>query len=168
MKDLKIIDGLRYHPRYAKIGLIYLGFVDDLLLFCKGDVTLVALLQSNFQFFSTASSLKDNIQKNIVYFGGVPPPIPFVYFGGVPSPIPLQIFDLLGYSKRELPFRYLGVSLSTKRLDVVQCEPLIEKILGRVNCWTSRFLSYAGRPTLVKSSLFSIQTFWAQIFILPT
>ena len=73
----------------------------------------------------------------------------------------------LKFVKGELPFRYLRVPLSTKRISIVQCKPLIDKMLSRVTCWTTKFLSYAGRAQLVKSVLFSIQTFWAQIFVLP-
>ncbi|XP_070026680.1 uncharacterized protein [Nicotiana sylvestris] len=40
-------------------------------------------------------------------------------------------------------------------------------MVGRITSWTSRFLSYAGRLQLIKSVLFSIQTFWSQIFVLP-
>ncbi|XP_021770231.1 uncharacterized protein LOC110734397 [Chenopodium quinoa] len=39
-------------------------------------------------------------------------------------------------------------------------------LLSRLG-WASKFLSYAGRLQLIKSVLFGIQTYWAQIFILP-
>ena len=40
-------------------------------------------------------------------------------------------------------------------------------MLGRITCWTKKFLSYAGREQLIKSVLFSIQIYWSQIFVLP-
>ncbi|XP_019236925.1 PREDICTED: uncharacterized protein LOC109217149 [Nicotiana attenuata] len=40
-------------------------------------------------------------------------------------------------------------------------------MLHRIQSWTTKYLSYAGRAVLVKSVLFAIQTFWAQVFILP-
>lgn len=40
-------------------------------------------------------------------------------------------------------------------------------MLGRITNWTYRFLSYVGRATLIQSILFAIQTYWAQVFILP-
>lgn len=43
-----------------------------------------------------------------------------------------QILDVLGYIMGELPFRYLGVPLSTRRFTALQCEPLIEKMIGKV------------------------------------
>ncbi|XP_021717782.1 uncharacterized protein LOC110685546 [Chenopodium quinoa] len=66
-----------------------------------------------------------------------------------------------------IPFKYLGVPLSLKKLTTQQCKPLVNKITSRIESWAVRFLSYAGRLKLIKSVLFGIQTYWAQIFILP-
>ena len=55
----------------------------------------------------------------------------------------------------------------TRRLSVGDCAVLIEKITARINSWTSRFLSYAGRLQLIQSVLFSIQNYWCRHFILP-
>ena len=57
--------------------------------------------------------------------------------------------------------------LTSKKLSIVDCKPLLEKILCRIRCWTTRYLSYAGRLQLVKSVLFGMQTYWTQIFLLP-
>nr|XP_016491957.1 PREDICTED: uncharacterized protein LOC107811523 [Nicotiana tabacum] len=112
----------KYHPKCAKEKIIRLGFADDLLLFCKGDIESVQLLFESFQLFSKVSGLTA---------------------------------------------RYLGVPLSSKRLSMTQCRPLLDKMLDRITNWTTKFLSYAGRVILIKSVLFAIQTIWAQIFILP-
>lgn len=84
-----------------------------------------------------------------------------MYFGGVPLTVLQEILDVLGYIMGELPFRYLGVPLSTRKFTAQQCEPLVEKMLGKVTSWTSRFRSYVGRTELLKSVLSTIQTFWA-------
>ena len=55
----------------------------------------------------------------------------------------------------------------TKRLSAADCTLLIEKITARINCWTSKLLSYAGRLQLIQSVLFSIQNYWCRQFILP-
>ncbi|XP_015077353.1 uncharacterized protein LOC107021245 [Solanum pennellii] len=67
----------------------------------------------------------------------------------------------------ELPFKYLGVPLSTKKMSVMQWHPLIDRILARINSWTARELSYAGRAQLVQTVLFGVQSYWAQLFIFP-
>ena len=78
-----------------------------------------------------------------------------------------QIVHQLGYNKEELPFKYLGVPLSTKKMSVMQWYPLIDKIRARINSWTARKLSYAGRTQLVQTVLFGVQSYWAQLFIFP-
>ncbi|XP_075087833.1 uncharacterized protein LOC142169812 [Nicotiana tabacum] len=92
----------------------------------------VKALYACFQMFSRVSGLEANVEKSSVYFGGVN------------QQLQLDILDHLGFLKGELPIRYLGVPLSTKRLSLAQC-----------------------RRQLIKSVLFSIQTFWSQIFTLP-
>ena len=67
----------------------------------------------------------------------------------------------------ELPFKYLGVPLSTKKMTVMQWYPLIEKIMARITSWTARKLSYAGRAQLVQTVLFGVQAYWAQLFLIP-
>ncbi|XP_070020029.1 uncharacterized protein [Nicotiana sylvestris] len=56
-----------------------------------------------------------------------------------------------GYERKNISPRYLGVPLSTIRLTAMQCEPLIDRMLSRIQCWTTKFLSYAGRAMLIKS-----------------
>lgn len=67
-----------------------------------------------------------------------------------------QIMDMLGYTKGEFSFRYLGVPLSTERFSTIQREPLIERMLSKIQRWTTKFLSYVGRAVLVKSAQFAI------------
>ncbi|XP_060183094.1 uncharacterized protein LOC132613052 [Lycium barbarum] len=78
-----------------------------------------------------------------------------------------QILDVLGYTVGDLPFRYFGVPLDSKKLAIAHCIPLIEKITTKIQCWSSKLLSYAGRLQMIKLVLFGLQTYWAQIFILP-
>ena len=39
--------------------------------------------------------------------------------------------------------------------------------MARINSWTAKKLSYAGRAQLVKTVLFGVQAYWAQLFIIP-
>lgn len=65
------------------------------------------------------------------------------------------------------PAKFLGVPLITSKLSLADCYPLIAKIKARISSWTNKFLSYAGRLQLIKSVIFSIQSFWSSHFILP-
>lgn len=61
----------------------------------------------------------------------------------------------------------MGVSLIFNRLSIVDCEVLIAKISSRIDSWLVKHLSFVGRLQLIFSVLFSLQVFWARIFILP-
>ncbi|XP_069143462.1 uncharacterized protein [Solanum lycopersicum] len=78
-----------------------------------------------------------------------------------------QIIQQLGYTMEELPFKYLGVPLSTKKMNIIQWYPPIDKIMARINSWTPKKLSYAGRTQLIKTVLFGVKHYWAQLFIIP-
>lgn len=120
MKTLKNKPDFNFHPRYEKLNIVQLNFADDLLLFCRGDFISTQMLYDCFHQFSASSGLIANQGKSSIYFGGVP------------VQVQQQILSSLGFSMGSLPFRYLGVPLSAKRLSVNQCQPLLDKILAKV------------------------------------
>ena len=74
------------------------------------------------------------------------------------------IFPLCDISEA---MKYLGVPLISSRLKVVDCKGLVDRITAKVRHWTCRTLSFAGRVQLINSVLFSIQVYWASLFLLP-
>jgi len=46
-------------------------------------------------------------------------------------------------------------------------DAFIDKITGRIRCWTFTTLSFARRLQLINSVLFSIHTYWTSLFVLP-
>ncbi|KAK9668155.1 hypothetical protein RND81_13G037900 [Saponaria officinalis] len=66
-----------------------------------------------------------------------------------------------------LPFKYLGVPIPARKLSVLDCSLLVERIVERIRALGSRHLSYGGRLTLIKSVLANLHSYWARIFILP-
>ena len=51
-----------------------------------------------------------------------------------------RVLDANGVPKGDLPFRYLGFPLSTKRLGFHDCKPIVDKITARIKHCTSRKL----------------------------
>lgn len=143
-----------FHPRSAKLGITHLRFADDLLLFARGGLKSAQAMQKKFTRFTKASGLQANLNKSEAYFGGVRKQKDY-------------ILQCLGLKRGDLPFKYLGVPLFTKKLSLIQWQPLIEKMTKKITSWTAKTLSYAGRVPLVQSVLFGVQAFWAQIIILP-
>lgn len=122
---------------------------------CRADEISIKLLFSTFNQFSAVSGLHANLDKSSLYIAGVD------------AAFKEKILVDLGLILGTLPFKYLGVPLSTRKLSIQQCMPIVEKMIARVKCWSSKLLSYSGRLQLVKSVLFEMQTYWAQIFLLP-
>lgn len=118
--------------------MIYIFF------FCRGDVVSVQMLFDCFQEYSAASGLIANKEKSSIYFGRVR------------VEDQETIMRILGFTKGTTPFKYLGMSLSTKRLSIIQCQPLLERMLARTISWTTKFLSYARRLMLLKNVLFPL------------
>nr|XP_009774876.1 PREDICTED: uncharacterized protein LOC104224858 [Nicotiana sylvestris] len=65
-----------------------------------------------------------------------------VYFGGVNQDVKQQILNYLGFVQGELPFKYLGIPLSYKKIALIQWQPLIDRITGKISSWTAKKLSY--------------------------
>ena len=63
--------------------------------------------------------------------------------------------------------KYLGVPLISTRLSHTNCQPLLDKIIARIQSWTSISLSFVGRLQLISSVLYSIQMYWCCMFIIP-
>lgn len=90
-----------------------------------------------------------------------------VYFGNVPGKIQERILQVTGFNRGAFPFCNLGVPITSKRLAKSDCDALVEKVVQRIVCLSSRHLSYAARVTLVNVVLMSLYTYWAQIFLVP-
>ncbi|XP_060202516.1 uncharacterized protein LOC132630951 [Lycium barbarum] len=89
------------------------------------------------------------------------------YVAGVPESFKEQLIQEMHFTTGAIPVTYVGVPLSSRKLTIQQCLPLVEKITARVSCWTSKLLSYSGRLQLIKSVLFEMNTYWGQVFLLP-
>lgn len=144
-----------FHPKCARLQVLHICFADDLLMCCRADETSMKLMMEAFENFSAVSGLKANLDKSSLYIAGVP------------LEFKEKMIAELHLTLGTLPFKYLGVPLSTGKLTIHQCMPLVEKIVDRIRSWTSKFLSYAGRLQLIKSVLFEMKTYWAHVFLIP-
>ena len=63
--------------------------------------------------------------------------------------------------------KYLGVRLISSKLSHSDCQPLLDKIVAKIQSWTSCSLPFAGRLQLISSVLYNIQAYWCTMFIIP-
>ncbi|XP_057532912.1 uncharacterized protein LOC130810803 [Amaranthus tricolor] len=90
-----------------------------------------------------------------------------IYTAGIPTDIWEEIRTTSQFTYGSLPFKYLGVPLSSKRLSIVHFEQIPDKMTWRIRAWSAKNLSYAARLQLINSVLMGISTYWCQMFILP-
>ncbi|GJW15974.1 RNA-directed DNA polymerase, eukaryota, reverse transcriptase zinc-binding domain protein [Tanacetum coccineum] len=151
-KKIRDCKEFRYHFGCKRMQITHLCFADDLIVLCNGDIKSVTVIKQALEDFSNVSGLKPHLNKSTVFFGGLN------------SEEQDKILQILPFSIRKLPVRYLGVPLITKQLSVNDCKPLIEKVKSRINNWKNKFLSYSGRLQLIASVLSSLHQFWATVF----
>lgn len=125
------------------------------MMFCKGNVGSAMMMIRALKAFSVASSLYANKEKSVVYFGSVN------------DEIQQRILQISGFVKGGYPFRYLSIPILARKLTSADCDVMVEKIVKKILCCSSRHLSYAARHVLVNAVMLSIHTYWAQIFIMP-
>ena len=90
-----------------------------------------------------------------------------LFTAGVNENVKNDILNITGFCVGSIPMKYLGVPLISKRLSHFDCQPLLDKILSRIQAWTSISLSYEGRLQLLSSVLYNIQMYWCSMFIIP-
>lgn len=145
----------RYYWRCKPVQLTHLFFADDVFLFSQANWPSVSMLKRGLDIFSSWSGLVPNKNKSEIFIAG-----------GDPS-IRNRIHSAFGFKEGKLPVRYLGVPIISTRLNKGDCIALTERITARIQSWAHRFLSFAGRLQLIRSVLYSIQSFWTSVFMLP-
>lgn len=145
----------KFHWGAKQLRISHLTFADDVLLFCYANEHSIAALMEGISSFSGISGLYPNKGKCSAFFCNVPTNI--VNFA----------LELTGFQKSTLPITYLGLPLISGKLNSRDCLPLVLKLCRRIEVWTCRFLSFAGRLQLIKSVLFSIQGYWSAYLFLP-
>lgn len=155
LEKLKKGTEFKYHSNCEKIGLIDLSFGDDLLLFLKGFVQSVQVLTKAFEGFSRSTWLIVNPMKCKAYYGGID------------QEVQDQLEMVTGFSKGQLPFKYLGVPLMSRRISSQHYTDLCDKVESRLKHWSAHLLSYAGRLQLLQSVIFGVTNYWMQCIPIP-
>ncbi|XP_058775549.1 uncharacterized protein LOC131649808 [Vicia villosa] len=155
LKKMQMNPYFKHHSKCGKLAITHLTFAYDILLFSRGDMKSIDVMMQVMDTFYSSTGLVVNLMKYYVYFGAVD-----IYTKH-------DILASTGFNEGVLPFRYLGVPVSSKKLTMNHYLPLIEKILSRINHWSAKLLSIAGRIQLVKVVATSIANYWLQYFPVP-
>nr|XP_009759857.1 PREDICTED: uncharacterized protein LOC104212333 [Nicotiana sylvestris] len=106
MNQLPTIKEFKYHPRCKRLVVTHIYFANDLPMFCNADINSLTIMKETIQSFSGAFVLQVNAEKSSIYIAGVH------------KDLKDTLISLLGYAEGALPFKYLGVPLFGKKLNI--------------------------------------------------
>lgn len=155
MKYIRRQQEFQFHPRCSSLAINHLCFADDVVLCWKGEFKSVYMLLQGVKLFAATSGLQANPHKSEFYSCGL---------SALENK---RIQDCLGFQQGSLPFKYLGVPINSKKISAADCEKLVDKMVMKIQVWSTRNISFARRQQLVNVVLLSISVYWSQIFILP-
>jgi hypothetical protein len=90
-----------------------------------------------------------------------------VYFFNTNPTIQRNLTNILGFERKTLPTKYLGIPLIDIACKMETWEGVINKLKDRVKKWTYRSLNLAGRLVLTKEVLQAIPTYMMSVLPAP-
>ncbi|XP_058782915.1 uncharacterized protein LOC131657547 [Vicia villosa] len=145
----------KFHSKCKALKITHLTFADDVLLFSRGDKKSIEILLAAFNSFSASTGLRVNPRKC------------YAFYGGMGTAAKEEIGRITSYAEGQLPIRYLGIPLASKKLNVSHYLPLIDRVMSRIRHWSAHLLSTAGRIQLVKSTISATVQYWMTCLPLP-
>lgn len=68
-----------------------------------------------------------------------------IYIARMNESIKQQLFFIIDFQERVMPFEYLGIPLAFERLKITNYDLLLDSLILRINSWLKQTLSYARK-----------------------
>ena len=144
-----------FHHSCSSLKLNHVMFVDDVLIFSKAHLPTLKMITQVLTDFHACSGLKANTAESQVIFGGCG------------TDLQTGCLQINQFQEGSFMLRYLGVPITTSKLSKNECRALVEKIIAKVQLWSSRSFSFAGKAQLLNSVVYSMFSYWSTMFIIP-
>lgn len=152
--DCSLIHGFRVGN--SPLQIHHLQFVDDTIIFCEATEESAMNLLSLLRWFELSSSLSINYQKSEIFDINL-------------SDRELGIFsNILRCVSSSLPSTYLGLPLCIGSPGFSQWESIIHKFSKRLASWKGKYLSFAGRITLLRAIFSALPVYFLSAFKCPS
>ncbi|CAN1159810.1 LINE-1 reverse transcriptase homolog [Linum perenne] len=145
----------RVHPQCKAVKVSHLSFADHLLIFTKASARAVQEVKDVLQAFHECLGLQYNPEKSSIYVAGIQ------------GEEEKEVVDAFGFNQESLPFKYLGMPLTTGKLRRCDCKNLVDRITRKVTDWKARKLSYAGKLQLIETVVGGTLNYWMSNFLIP-
>lgn len=145
---------ISYHPKTAELKISHLMFADDMMVFFDGSSSSLHGIYETLDDFAGWSGLQMNREKTTLFHAGL-------------STSENAAVSGYGFPIGNLPVRYLGLPLMSRKLRINEYAPLLDKISFKFRAWAVKSLSFAGRLQLIGSVIYGSINFWMSTFQLP-
>lgn len=108
------------HQHCSSPLITHLVFADDLFIFSRADTQSAETILQVLNDFAGVSGLQPNPSKSAIFFAGYS------------TDTRRQIIAKMGIPTGQLPIKYLGIPLISKRLTFQDCTPLLEAIALKI------------------------------------
>jgi len=144
-KDMGKLRGLQISENGSV--LTHQQFVDDTLLQGVPIVKEALAYKQILNYFSLASGMKVNLSKSKIFFFSTN------------IAIQRNISRILGFQRDSLPFKYLGIPLTTRPMHKSIWEPVLNKMQDKVKNWAFRALNLVRMLVLTTAVLQAIPVY---------
>lgn len=141
LKSMSRLPDFKFHPICKHVQLTHLAFVDNLMIFCKGDVKFVSRVNEVLNHFSAVSGLTANMDKSNIFMAGVD------------DATKTALLHNTGFSQGTFPIRYLGLHLSPKKWSKLDCNMLVDKSFF---LFYSQFTTFGGVIFILLQSMVKV------------
>lgn len=144
----------KFHLRCKRVKLNQLMFANDVKLCCGGGFPSVYTLLQAVKLYSASFGVNISETKSVFHIAGLE------------MQCVQRIKEDSSFAYNILPFKYIGVLICARRIKMVECNILVEKMAARIRVWSSIYLSYARRLQLINFVLLSIHVHWGEVYVL--
>lgn len=155
----EVVSSLAWKPiKTSSQGPIisHLFYTDDLVLFVEASIDQVVVIKSCLDRFCSASRERVNYNKSSVIFSQK-----------VNENLASSISNLLNIYVVENFGSYLGAPTAKGRVSKTHYQHVLDRVNAQLSSWKAKYLSFAGRITLVKSTISCIPFYSMQTLLLP-
>jgi hypothetical protein len=153
-ESLGILKGIKIAKNCPPIN--HLLFADDLIIFAKATSTEAISIKCSLDLFCSWSGQKVNTGKSSLLFSK-----------NTLSSTIRSIKGILPYKTTSSTSYYLGLPFIFGKSKRVAFQPILDKVLNKIEGWRAKTLSQAGRTVLIKATAAAIPSYTMSTFMLP-
>ncbi|PKU68359.1 putative mitochondrial protein [Dendrobium catenatum] len=124
--------------------ITHLLYADDVIFFAEAKISNVKVIKSIINNYCSWTGQSINSSKSRILFGKA-----------TSRWIKRKIKGIMGY-KEVKEFSYLGAKMTVRKSSKMDFQFILDKILLKLNSWGTKFISFFGKITLVRSVILSL------------